>query len=106
VANRQRKTAALAVPALNLFSSKEEYMKLIKSLVLGAALFASSGFVWAADQFVPLLSYRVGPYGSNGTSFFGGMIDYMNLVNMNGGINGKTAKQNITHHVVSNATNA
>ena len=63
-------------------------MKLIKSLVLGAALFASSGFVWAADQFVPLLSYRVGPYGSNGTSFFGGMIDYMNLVNMNGGING------------------
>jgi branched-chain amino acid transport system substrate-binding protein len=88
VANRQRKTAALAVPALNLFSSKEEFMKLIKSLMLGAALVASSSFVWAADQFIPLLSYRVGPYGSNGTSFFGGMIDYMNLVNINGGING------------------
>jgi branched-chain amino acid transport system substrate-binding protein len=42
----------------------------------------------ATEQFVPLLSYRVGPYGSNGTSFFGGMIDYMNLVNMSGGVNG------------------
>lgn len=42
-------------------------MKLIKSLMLGAALVASSSFVWAADQFIPLLSYRVGPYGSNGT---------------------------------------
>ena len=63
-------------------------MKVIKSLMLGAALVASSSFVWAADQFIPLLSYRVGPYGSNGTSFFGGMIDYMNLVNINGGVNG------------------
>ncbi len=44
--------------------------------------------VAAAEQFVPLLSYRVGPYGSHGTSFFGGMIDYMTLVNQSGGING------------------
>ena len=63
-------------------------MKLIKSLLLGAALLAASSFTWANEQYVPLLSYRVGPYGSNGTSFFGAMIDYMTLVNLKGGING------------------
>lgn len=63
-------------------------MKLFKSLLLGAALLATGSLSWAEDQFVPLLSYRVGPYGSNGISFYGGMIDYMNLVNMSGGING------------------
>ncbi len=63
-------------------------MKLIKSLLVGAALLAASSFSWANDQYVPLLSYRVGPYGSNGTSFFGAMIDYMTLVNMKGGVNG------------------
>ncbi len=63
-------------------------MKLIRSLLLGAALLASSSLALAQEQYVPLLSYRVGPYGSNGTSFFGGMIDYMNLVNQSGGING------------------
>ncbi len=63
-------------------------MRLIKSLLLGAALLAAGSIAWAQEQYVPLLSYRVGPYGSNGTSFFGGMIDYMNLVNQKGGING------------------
>ncbi len=37
---------------------------------------------------MPLLSYRVGPYAAGGSGFFGGVIDYFNLVNMNGGING------------------
>ena len=27
----------------------------------------------------PLQSYRVGPYAADGTGFFGGMIDYMNI---------------------------
>ncbi|MEO0317969.1 MAG: hypothetical protein RL404_1646, partial [Pseudomonadota bacterium] len=43
---------------------------------------------YAAEQFVPLLSYRVGPYSSLGISFFGGMIDYMTLINQSGGVNG------------------
>ncbi len=63
-------------------------MKFIKSMLLGAALLASTSFAWANEQYVPLLSYRVGPYGSNGTSFFGAMIDYMTLVNQKGGVNG------------------
>lgn len=63
-------------------------MKLIKSLLLSAALLSAGSFAWAQEQYVPLLSYRVGPYGSQGTSFYGAMIDYMTLVNANGGING------------------
>ncbi len=63
-------------------------MKFVKSLLLSAVLAATTSMAMATEQFVPLLSYRVGPYGSNGTSFFGGMIDYMNLVNMSGGVNG------------------
>jgi len=63
-------------------------MKFVKSLLLSAVLAATTSMAIANEQFVPLLSYRVGPYGSNGTSFFGGMIDYMNLVNMSGGVNG------------------
>jgi branched-chain amino acid transport system substrate-binding protein len=83
----------VAIPALirndgHQDNNEEDDMKFIKSLLLGAALLASSSFSWANEQFVPLLSYRVGPYGSNGTSFFGAMIDYMTLVNQKGGING------------------
>jgi branched-chain amino acid transport system substrate-binding protein len=41
------------------------------------------------EQFVPLLSYRVGAYAAGGSGIFGGYIDYMNYVNMKeGGING------------------
>lgn len=42
----------------------------------------------AQGQFVPILSYRVGAYASGGSGFFGGTIDYFNLINASGGING------------------
>ena len=43
----------------------------------------------AAEQFFPLQSYRVGPYAAGGTGFFGGFIDYLNLVNTKeGGVGG------------------
>lgn len=41
-----------------------------------------------AEQFVPMLSYRIGPFAADGIRRFGGMIDYLNLVNERGGING------------------
>ena len=45
----------------------------------------------ANEQFIPIASYRVGPYAAAGTSIFGGFIDYLNLVNIrDGGINGVT----------------
>ena len=63
-------------------------MKLIKSVLLGAALAGTVGVAAAQEQYVPILSYRVGPYAAGGSGFFGGIIDYFNLVNANGGING------------------
>jgi branched-chain amino acid transport system substrate-binding protein len=71
-------------------------MKLIKtalaSVTLGAALFGATSAAQAEEQFVPLLSYRVGPYAAGGSGFFGGAIDYLSLVNANGGINGVKLK--------------
>src|SRR5574337_249575 len=60
------------------------------AVLLGAVLAAVTGAAMAAgEQFVPLLSYRVGPYAAGGSGFFGGYIDYMNYVNLKeGGING------------------
>jgi branched-chain amino acid transport system substrate-binding protein len=43
----------------------------------------------AKEQYFPLQSYRSGPYAAGGTGFFGGFIDYMQLVNArDGGVNG------------------
>ncbi|CAG2126898.1 ABC transporter substrate-binding protein [Cupriavidus plantarum] len=50
---------------------------------------AGAAFAQATEQFVALPSYRVGPYGANGQSFYGGFIDYLNYVNLkDGGVNG------------------
>ncbi len=41
------------------------------------------------EQFIGLPTYRVGPYASPGTGIFGGLIDYLTLINeRDGGING------------------
>jgi branched-chain amino acid transport system substrate-binding protein len=55
---------------------------------LGAITALTSSFAAAQEQFIPLLSYRVGAYAAGGAGLFGGVIDYFNLVNMNGGVNG------------------
>jgi branched-chain amino acid transport system substrate-binding protein len=67
-------------------------MKLIKSVLLGAALAGTVSVAAAQEQYIPILSYRVGPYAAGGSGFFGGSIDYFNLVNANGGINGVKIK--------------
>jgi branched-chain amino acid transport system substrate-binding protein len=63
-------------------------MKFFKSALLGALLLGTAAAASAQEQFIPLLSYRVGPYAAGGSGFYGGIIDYFNLVNANGGING------------------
>ncbi|MFT5645198.1 MAG: branched-chain amino acid transport system substrate-binding protein [Janthinobacterium sp.] len=67
-------------------------MKCIKSLLLGAAFVSAAmgvaSSVQAQEQFLALPSYRVGPYAAGGSGFYGGAIDYFNLVNMKGGVNG------------------
>ncbi|KAG8148740.1 ABC transporter permease [Burkholderia catarinensis] len=43
----------------------------------------------AGAEYFPLQSYRVGPYAAGGSGFFGGFIDYMQLINAHdGGVNG------------------
>jgi len=50
---------------------------------------AASTAVAGKEQYFPLQSYRVGPYAAGGSGFFGGFIDYMQLVNIrDGGVNG------------------
>ena len=49
---------------------------------------ATQAVAQAKEQFVPVLSYRTGPYAPNGTPWANGFVDYLKLVNVKGGING------------------
>ena len=50
---------------------------------------AAKAAAGGGEQFFPVLSYRTGPYGPNGTPFANGYVDYLKLVNArDGGING------------------
>src|ERR1700751_651184 len=64
-------------------------MRAMKSALLGIVLLAAASAVHAQnEQFIPVLSYRVGPYAAGGSGYYGGAIDYWTLVNLTGGING------------------
>jgi branched-chain amino acid transport system substrate-binding protein len=63
----------------------------VRTLAVAAALAAtgaSAAWAQAKEQFFPILSYRTGAYGPNGTPFANGMVDYLKLTNARGGING------------------
>ncbi|HEY5898085.1 MAG TPA: ABC transporter substrate-binding protein [Burkholderiales bacterium] len=58
-------------------------------VIAAAAALVSAGVAAQNEQFVPMLSYRVGPYAAGGTGFFGGYIDYLDMLNKrDGGVNG------------------
>ena len=61
-------------------------------MVLASALVAMLGMssIVSAEEtmYVPIPSYRVGPYAAGGTGYFGGILDYYNLINSRGGIGG------------------
>ncbi|MBP8813294.1 MAG: ABC transporter substrate-binding protein [Laribacter sp.] len=60
-----------------------------KRILIAALGLALAGTALAAEQFIPVPSYRVGPYASGGTKYYGGMIDYLNYVNLKeGGVGG------------------
>jgi len=72
---------------------EEEIMKPSKYLAAGVALaatlIAGGALAQAKEQFVPANGYWVGPYAPGGSGFFGGMLDYFQLLNeRDGGING------------------
>src|SRR3990167_965101 len=55
----------------------------------GASVFVTgSAFAQAKEQFIPVLSYRTGPYAPNGVPWANGYVDYIKLTNARGGING------------------
>ena len=59
-------------------------------LVLTGASVLGTGtaFAQAKEQFIPVLSYRTGPYAPNGVPWANGYVDYLKLVNARGGIYG------------------
>jgi branched-chain amino acid transport system substrate-binding protein len=68
-----------------------------KSLALAAALVAAgaaatltapAAYAQAQEQFFPVLVYRTGAYAPNGVPFANGYVDYLKLVNAQGGLNG------------------
>jgi branched-chain amino acid transport system substrate-binding protein len=70
-------------------------MRTFLKLKLMALAFAFGGTLCAvpaaiaAEQFIPLLVYRSGPYAPNGIPFANGFVDYLNLIDArDGGING------------------
>ena len=59
------------------------------TLLATTALSAGAAMAQAKEQFFPLLSYRTGAYGPNGTPWANGKQDYIKLINArDGGING------------------
>jgi branched-chain amino acid transport system substrate-binding protein len=64
-------------------------MKWLKVAALAATLAVpAAAMAQTGEQYIPLPSYRVGPYAAGGAGLFGGIIDYLNLTNAKGGING------------------
>jgi branched-chain amino acid transport system substrate-binding protein len=63
-------------------------MNSLKSKILGIAVIAMGlggvvpAIAAAPEIFLPVLSYRTGPYAPNGVPFFNGFVDYLKLVNV------------------------
>jgi branched-chain amino acid transport system substrate-binding protein len=55
---------------------------------LAALLAAPAVQAQAKEQFIPVLSYRTGPFAPNGVPFANGYVDYLKYVNAKGGLNG------------------
>ncbi len=64
----------------------------LRGVIVSCALFSAfviPGMVAAQEsQYFPIASSRVGPYSAMGTGYYGAQIDYLNYINMNGGVNG------------------
>src|SRR5580765_4838377 len=61
---------------------------LLSGIALAAGLAAPAAFAQEKEQFFPVLPYRTGAYAPNGVPWANGYVDYLKLVNAQGGING------------------
>ena len=66
----------------------------LSHFALGVAVVASASAVVTASRaedgiYIPLMSYRTGPYSGAGAAIFNGMSDYLNMLNArDGGVGG------------------
>jgi branched-chain amino acid transport system substrate-binding protein len=69
---------------------KQKLFFMLLSFVFVASLLLASGPVLAEEktQFMPILAYRTGPFAAGGSGFSSGLEDFMELRNMQGGVNG------------------
>lgn len=65
-------------------------IKLSCLLMIFAVAFSLSTPVYSQDtMYIPIPSYRVGPYAAGGTGYYGGILDYYSLLNeRDGGVGG------------------
>ncbi|HCY13524.1 MAG TPA: ABC transporter permease [Gammaproteobacteria bacterium] len=65
------------------------FRKVSTVVLVSAFLSAPLAATQADEQFIPALVYRTGPYAAGGSGFFGGILDWVTMLNMrDGGING------------------
>ncbi len=57
-------------------------------LVAGFVMLPGQAMAEEKTQFVGILAYRTGPFAAGGSGFSSGMEDFMQLMNMEGGMNG------------------
>ncbi|WP_018390436.1 ABC transporter substrate-binding protein [Ancylobacter sp. FA202] len=66
---------------------------LLAASVATTALVPPAAFADSKEQYVPLPTYRVGPYASSGTLWWAGTLDYFRYINeVEGGVNGVKLK--------------
>ena len=53
----------------------------VAAVATGASVISTSAFAQAKEQFMPVLSYRTGPYAPNGVPIANGIVDYYKLTN-------------------------
>jgi branched-chain amino acid transport system substrate-binding protein len=60
----------------------------LATLGVTSAVTSTAAFAQAKEQFFPVLVYRTGAYAANGNPWANGYVDYLKLVNAQGGVNG------------------
>jgi len=63
-------------------------MVVIHLMMFSSQVLGDDGEKKVPKQFVPILSYRVGTFSAAGSGLASGMIDFMQLRNLQGGVNG------------------
>ena len=71
-----------------MFKKCIQKLYLSTALLLGSTMLLPQIALSAETQYFPIPSSRIGPFSSMGTGYYGAQIDYMNYINMTGGVNG------------------